>query len=372
MTAETVPTVEPYGVFAPGPFDRAVIAMTSRLPVNWLGHRLAIGMRRMVTMRMPEDGGSMSSAGGCVCDCIRGTTVSKRTCCSRRRCFDAGERAALAERIAQVRAANETFVFVDIGANVGLFSFFVASCAHGHARILAIEPERENLRRLRFNIGANKGLPIQVLPHALGASAGKVEIEPHASDRGGTRTRKIDGLAGGGMRVECKPLAQVLEQENVTRIDALKIDVEGVEDRRSCCRSFTAAPKRLWPRFIIIEDSRQTWRVDLFAELRACGYRTVGAHQDKRHAGTLTAIPRRDQLILILASLITFCHLTFSSAMNFSKSAGPAPPVTKLRASSAFFTSGCASISAVSAWIFAMMSFGVPAGANRPNAPCEL
>lgn len=275
MTAEIVPTVEPYGVFAPGPFDRAVIAMTSRLPVSWLGLRLAIGMRRMVTMRMPEDGGLDVERWGMRLRLHPRHNSPEKNLLFTPQMFDAGERAALAERIAQVRAANETFVFVDIGANVGLFSFFVASCAHGHARILAIEPERENLRRLRFNIGANKGLPIQVLPHALGASAGKVEIVPHASDRGGTRTRKIDGLAGGGMRVECKPLAQVLEQENVTRIDALKIDVEGFEPE-ILPPFFHTAPKRLWPRFIIIEDSRQTWRVDLFGELRSCGYRTVG------------------------------------------------------------------------------------------------
>src|SRR4029078_11862908 len=92
------------------------------------------------------------------------------------------------------------------------------------------------------------------------------------------------------------------------------------------------------------------------------------AHPAECHAGADAA----DQLILISASLMTFCHFTFSSAMNFSNSAGPAPPTTKLRASSAFFTSGFASISAVSAWIFAIISLCVQARANRANEPCEL
>ena len=132
-------------------------------------------------------------------------------------------------------------MFVDIGANVGLFSF-VASCAGGNARILAIEPESENLRRLRFNIEANADLPIEVLQPALG---------------------------------ECKPLAQALAQSGVTRIDALRISVGGSEDR-ILLPFFKGEPVSLWPRFIILEDGRKTWRADLFTELRARDYKTVG------------------------------------------------------------------------------------------------
>ena len=42
-----------HGALAPGPLDRAVIAATSRMPDDWLGLRLAILLRRAVTMRLP-------------------------------------------------------------------------------------------------------------------------------------------------------------------------------------------------------------------------------------------------------------------------------------------------------------------------------
>ena len=48
---------EPYGARTPGWLDRTVIAATSRLPDNWLGLRVAIGLRRLVTMRIPDDNG---------------------------------------------------------------------------------------------------------------------------------------------------------------------------------------------------------------------------------------------------------------------------------------------------------------------------
>jgi FkbM family methyltransferase len=67
-------------------------------------------------------------------------------------------------------------VFVDIGANVGLFSLFVASQAGANAKILAIEPEPENVRRLRFNVAANPDAPIRVLPIALGEATGMVAL----------------------------------------------------------------------------------------------------------------------------------------------------------------------------------------------------
>jgi len=46
---------EPYGARTPG--DRTVIAATSRLPDNWLGLRVAIGLRRLIIMRIPDDDG---------------------------------------------------------------------------------------------------------------------------------------------------------------------------------------------------------------------------------------------------------------------------------------------------------------------------
>jgi FkbM family methyltransferase len=274
MAAETTTTIEPYGALAPGALDRAVIAMTSGMPVNWLGMRLAIGLRRIVMKRLPEDGGVDVQRWG-----LRLRLHPRHNGCEKNLLFtpqfyEAGERAALASWIGQPRATGLPFVFIDIGANVGLFSFFVASCARGNARILAIEPERENLRRLRFNVEANADVPIQVLPHALGESAGTLAIELNTTDRGGTRTRPMEESAGGGVQVECKPLAQVLAQEGVTRIDALKIDVEGAEDR-ILLPFFKREPVSLWPRFIIIEDSRKDWRTDLFAELQARDYKTV-------------------------------------------------------------------------------------------------
>ena len=46
----------PFGALAPNPFDHAIMALTSRMPDNWAGLKLAMALRRLVTMRMETDG----------------------------------------------------------------------------------------------------------------------------------------------------------------------------------------------------------------------------------------------------------------------------------------------------------------------------
>jgi O-antigen ligase len=262
-----------YGSALPGWFDRAIIATTSRLPDNWPGLRLAIGLRRLTTMRLPGDSGL---------DVVRfGFKIRlhpRRNGCEKGLLFtpqmyEARERAALAAEIDKAAAAGRPFVFVDIGANVGLFSLFVASRIGRHGTILAIEPEPENIRRLRFNVAANPEVPIRVIATALGERAGTVVLDVHRRDRGGTRTRFVDheGFPSGQASAECRTLLQVLMQEDVHVIDALKIDVEGAENS-ILSPFFRDAPQSLWPKFIVIEGCGDLEGIAPYAMLMDHGY----------------------------------------------------------------------------------------------------
>jgi FkbM family methyltransferase len=261
-----------FGAQAPGWIDRTIIAATSHLPDNWLGLRSAIGLRRIVTMRMTDDRGFDVLRWG-----LRLRLHPLRNGCEKGALFtpqmyEAPERVQLFAEIDKAKAAGRAFVFLDIGANVGLFSFLVASYAGSSADILAVEPESENLKRLRFNIAANPGVPIRVVPVALGETAGKVALEIDQRDKGGTHMRDlIADDHSGGVIVECRTLLDVLKQEQIRTIDALKIDVEGAEDK-ILLPFFRDADKSLWPNFILIEDASKLWRSDLFSFLEKEGY----------------------------------------------------------------------------------------------------
>jgi FkbM family methyltransferase len=262
----------PYGAMIPGWLDRGVIAATRRLPSNWLGLRLAIGLRRIVTMRLDGDSGFDVERWG-----LRMRLHPRYNGCEKNllftpQMFEAPERAELVSEIDRANRSGRAFVFIDIGANVGLFSLFVASYAGRSAKIIAVEPEPTNLRRLRFNCSANPNVPIRVIASALGESEGRVVVEVNTRDRGGTYTRPLSlHEKAETVFAECHPLLEVLRQDDVPYIDALKIDVEGAEDR-ILAPFFANTPETLWPTFIIIEDARNSWRIDLFSLLAEKGY----------------------------------------------------------------------------------------------------
>jgi len=103
--------------------------------------------------------------------------------------YETTELAALSREIDAGRAREREFVCVDIGANVGLFSMFVAAAAGTGAKIIAVEPESGNFERLLFNIQSNPGVPIRAIRAALSDEPGELVVERLGKDRGGTRAR---------------------------------------------------------------------------------------------------------------------------------------------------------------------------------------
>jgi FkbM family methyltransferase len=266
-----------FGAALPGLFDRLILASTSRMPNNWLGLRLAILLRRAVTMRLPYPDGALDvERWG-----LRMRLHPRDNGCEKNLLFTPQmyEPVELRELGADIARANGEvpFVFVDIGANVGLFSLFVAAHAGEHARILAIEPEPGNLRRLEFNVGANPKVPVKIIPMALSDEAGDIAVELNRRDRGGSRTVKVSQAESltDAVRVSSQTLLGVLSSERIDTINALKIDVEGTEDV-VLHPFFRDAPPPMWPRLVIIEDSRASWKTDLMSVLLAKGY-TVAA-----------------------------------------------------------------------------------------------
>jgi FkbM family methyltransferase len=257
----------PWGTRRPSSFERAVLALTRAMPENWLGLRLAILFRRLVMGRIGE---------GCRDTMLWGMRLRlypRRNGCEKNalftpQMFDAMERRVLAEAVTRRGGA---FTFVDIGANVGLYSLYLATC--GDVRTLAVEPQPGILERLRFHLAANPSAKVDLKPIALSDREGEATLVLNESDSGGTHIDKQDGRQDAGERitVPCKPLIAVLAEAGIETIDALKIDVEGAEDI-VLAPFLRDAPQSLLPRLLLIEDTRGFWSVDLFALLASRSY----------------------------------------------------------------------------------------------------
>jgi FkbM family methyltransferase len=268
-----LPDANEFGGLAPGVLDRSVIALTSRMPNNWLGLRLAILLRRISTMRLEHPAGALDVErwgmrlrlhpidNGCEKNLLFPPQMYETT-----------ELAALSREIDAARARERGFVFVDIGANVGLFSMFVAAAADKGAKIVAVEPESGNFERLLFNIQSNPGVPIRAIRAALSDEPGELVVERLGKDRGGTRARLANiSTERDAQRVQVQTLFQLLQNERADWVDAVKIDVEGSEDL-ILVPFFRDAPRSLWPKLLVIEDAGGAWSIDLFSHLTATGY----------------------------------------------------------------------------------------------------
>jgi FkbM family methyltransferase len=167
--------------------------------------------------------------------------------------FDVPERAALAA-VGQPGA-----VFVDVGANVGLYSLFLARAWSDHAgvRVLAVEPHPDIRARLEFNLQQNPDLPVEVSAVAVTESEGPAGLRTGERNLGETRLSD-----GGDIPVQGRPLLTELDRRGISRLDALKVDVEGSEDR-VLVPFLKSAPDGLLPKVLVVEDNPDRWTRDL-------------------------------------------------------------------------------------------------------------
>jgi FkbM family methyltransferase len=250
----------PYGALVPDRFAETILRLASRVPDNVWGRHMAKLLRRPVMRRLQPDGGLDVERWGLKLRLHPRDNGCEKTLLFTPQMYDRVELDALGREIAN---AAPGFVFVDVGANVGLWSLFVA--AHcPHARIRAIEPEPGNVARLRFSLANNPALHIDILQSAVAAEPGNVWLEFDPRDRGGTHTRGRDGV-----KVPADTLANIVRP--LGRVDAMKMDIEGMEPP-VLDEFFRTADRQLWPRLLIVEVTRED-PAGLLAKLRSAGYR---------------------------------------------------------------------------------------------------
>jgi FkbM family methyltransferase len=166
-------------------------------------------------------------------------------------------------------------VFVDVGANVGTYAMVLARQVGASGRVIAIEPHPVTHARLAFNRAASDTTQVTLVAAAAGPSDGELLIETDGDNLGASHV--VSGeRSGKAIRVPSLRLQRILDDASVSHVDALKIDVEGFEDR-VLTGFFKESPQSLWPRAVVIEHlSRNEWRDDCIADMRARGYAETG------------------------------------------------------------------------------------------------
>lgn len=124
-------------------------------------------------------------------------------------------------------------VFIDIGANLGLYSLFASTLVGKHGTVLAIEPSEREFQRLKANLELNPGSNIS--PMQLGLSNQSSERHLRIADEVHSGHNTFGDFAYAGVRQEGQQRARVQRLDDVVRkaglkrVDVIKMDAEGHE-----------------------------------------------------------------------------------------------------------------------------------------------
>lgn len=230
----TPDTTSPFGAYKLG-FRQALarklaLGITSKPLVNMI--RAVGGLRSCKIADIEVYGGRMRV--------YPGMNRSDKVMLGTPHLFDKPERELLAQ---QLRSAAKP-VFLDVGANIGAYSLFVKGLGL-NAKIIAVEADPEIYARLKFNVPDNATL----LNVAVADTEGTLPFYINDTNRGESSL-----VSGSGRKIDvvAKPMQQILRENSIDHVTAMKIDVEGAEES-ILLNMQKDMPQALWPEMVLIE-----------------------------------------------------------------------------------------------------------------------
>lgn len=273
VSSSRAPLEVEFGVYAPSAHLARMIAATRACGPGWAGSRRAFALRKIAQRLAGAAALDVETFG------VRMRLTAADNSCEKRLLYtpqyvDPVERAILQERL------SGQAVFVDIGANVGAFSLFVAARRPG-ALVLAIEPQAEICARLAYHVRVNASCGVRVVECAVADREGSAELFVDPRDRARASIRMLGGDGAQERRpVAVTTLAALCRQERLERIDALKVDAGGADDL-ILDAFFATAPARMRPTLLIV-DATSPASAALTQRLAEIGYRAL-AHTRANH-----------------------------------------------------------------------------------------
>ena len=118
-------------------------------------------------------------------------------------------------------------IVVDLGAHIGLFALPASFKVGREGKIIAIEPEMENFKKISENLALNKIDNVILVNIGISDSNGEEDFFIHQSYGSHSFFRPesfIDKI-----RIKVKTLDSLLDELKIDKVDMIKIDTEGAE-----------------------------------------------------------------------------------------------------------------------------------------------
>jgi FkbM family methyltransferase len=130
----------------------------------------------------------------------------------------------ISEHYRSILSSGRRPLIVDVGANIGLASIFLASM-YPEARVISVEPDVENFAILTGN--ASSYSSIRCVRGAVSDRSGKATL---GNRKGGAAGYRLEEESGdGGVEVDIYTMDQIIEMGEGDEVLIVKMDVEGEE-----------------------------------------------------------------------------------------------------------------------------------------------
>lgn len=210
-------------------------------------------------------------------------------------------------------------VYLDVGANHGVYALTAAAAG---ARVIALEPQPRPAEALRRSAACNNFGRLLVMQLAAGSTSGTVPI--FNSRRGSSAASLVTARHPGqrtGSPVDVRTVDHLCAELQLSRVDLLKVDVEGFETE--VIQGAERTLREMRP--IVLFESGAGAPITPFDLLRAAGYRHF-FDEDSAITGRLAA-PRVEatltNVVAVPDGALTRMHEVIARAASDVSATGP-------------------------------------------------
>jgi FkbM family methyltransferase len=174
--------------------------------------------------------------------------------------------------------------FVDVGANIGIHSMLAALRVGPLGRVLAIEASPTTFQVLAENLAASGCPGALAVPYGVWDAPAALTFCHVPENHGHSHVSTTGYQRGQTFAVSCLPLDTLVEAAQLSRLDLIKIDVEGSEVRAFQGAQTTLA--RFKPAVIVevnfatLRDNIGSSALELYRVIGASGYNMTAVLPD--------------------------------------------------------------------------------------------
>ena len=155
---------------------------------------------------------------------------------------------------------QEELNLIDLGANIGLFSIFVAPVCE---KVFSVEPTPSHFALMQELVELAGVKNIEMLNLAVGTEDGEAEFNIH--ERNSTMnsfiSHRTDPHSGKTVKVKTKTLNSIIDSLDIDRVGFVKMDIEGFENEVVFEESFEEALTKIDGLYVEVHDFEERGRM---------------------------------------------------------------------------------------------------------------